>query len=220
MLKTILSVLLVVTAFSCSGPRYVDYFPYHDDGRTKPKVVLLPIIDSTNSKFPWNVSDELSQCLYYELMNSGELYVMPPEECGAGWQQRENIDFFATDLSFVQNFGNADFLVAMELIEHSVLPSQSCCKGTSNTPDNHPFNHNLCARVRIKVIDMRCDQPRIALYEIVKGDFATAPPYDQVDYEKNCWGNKGYYITPCATVHQRLISNLALRLEQVICTAR
>lgn len=218
MLKTILlSILMTMIAVACSGPRYVDYFPYHDDGKPKPKVALMPIIDRSNSGLPWNVSEELSQGLYYELMNSGELYVMSQQECGPGWEKRESCDFFGNDLSFAQQFGNADFVVAMELIDHSTM---SCTSRVSTGPECHPYNSVLCLRVRVRVIDLRCDTPRVALYEIVKGSVTVAPPNDQINYEVNCWGSKSYSVTPCATAHQRLICSLATKLEEVIWTAR
>jgi hypothetical protein len=57
MLKIVLSFVLSLLAVGC-GPRYVDYFPYHDDGRPKPKVVLLPVVDESTADLPWDVSQD------------------------------------------------------------------------------------------------------------------------------------------------------------------
>lgn len=216
MLQIAMTALITLLAVGCSGPRYVDYFPYHDDGTPKPKVALMKIIDSSQSGVPWDVSDELTQALYYDLMNSGELYVLSPQEIGLSWDRQESLDFFGNDMEFVNECGNADFIVALELIEHSSIEPMALVNGA---PQCDQSSRALTMRVRIKVIDVRCQEPRIILYEILTNSY-TISSKGEIDYTQFGWGTPGYAITPCARVHQRMINNLACRLEEVLWRAR
>lgn len=207
MFHVVLSALFALMAVSCGGPHYVDYFPYHDDGTPKPKVALIPVIDSSPSKLPWDVSLELSEGIYNELMNSGEIYVMVPQEIGPVWAKRDTIAFFGNDMTFCQEFRNADFIVAMEFIDQQMVASGPC-------------NNLLSMRIRLKVLDVRCEKPRVVLYEIVKAEYLLAPNRSSDEYEEICWGNAGYNKTPCGILHQRMISNLTRRLNEVLWSAK
>lgn len=211
MYRLLLCALFALFATSCGGPKYVDYFPYCDSGKPKPKLVLIPVIDSSGCEVPWDLSREISQSVYYEMMNSGELYVMSPEEVGPVWNNRNNIDFFGADLGYTKDFSCADFIVAMELIDHSANPaivgrSSSC----------HPCNNVLTMRVRIKVIDVRCACPRVVLYEIITADYTVAQSKECCDFTKQCWGQNGYQMTPCGILHQRMVCKISRRLEEVL----
>jgi hypothetical protein len=217
MLNIILSALIALFAGGCSGPHYVDYFPYHDDGTVKPRVALIPVIDSSHSGLPWSLSEEITDGLYYQMMDSGALYVLSPPEMGLLWIQRNTIDFFGGDLSFAQNYCNADFIVALELIEHSVTPYDSSLVSSNQYPECLPANRELSMKVRIRIIDVRCDHPRIVLYEVQNTNLMATPPYhDNIDYDKCGWKTDVYPKTPCSLAHQRLIKKIVDRLEQVI----
>jgi len=206
MMKLILSTLITLFAVGCGGPRYVEYFPHHDDGTPKPKVALIPVVDSSKSGLTWDMSRELSEGIYYELMNSGQIYVMQPQEIGPIWNQRGSIDFFAPDMSFAKDFACADFVVAMELVDHTVKSVDSC-------------NRVLTLNMRLRVMDVRYDKPRVVLYELVKADYQAAIPSNDVTGGAS-WGDRGYSLTPCAKCHQRMIDNVAARLEQVLWSAK
>lgn len=216
MLSAFITMLLAV---GCGGPRYVDYFPYHDDGTPKPRVALMPVIDASQSGLPWDISEEITQELYYDLMDHGELYVLTPEEVGPAWTSRGTIDFFGNDLCFVRDFCNTDFIVALELIEHSTAPCDEAGTPTSAS-ECHSYNNILTMRMRVRVIDIRRPQPRNVLYEIVKSSYIVTPPYDKINYNEICWGSKRFPTSPCGTVHQRMVKNLTSRLEGVIWSAR
>lgn len=219
MLQVLLSAFFTLLMMvGCSGPRYIDYFPYHDDGTPKPRVALMPVIDSSKSGLPWDLSEELTQAIYYQLMDNGELYVLTPEEIGPVWAKRNSIDYFGNDLCFVREYCNTDFIVALELVEHSTKPCDQAL--TPRYSECHSYNSMLTLRMRVRVIDVRRPEPRIALYEIVKSNFTVTPPFDNINYTENCWGQKSYPTTPCGTVHQRIVQALTGRLEGVIWSAR
>ncbi len=218
MLKIILSMLITILAVGCGAPRYVDYFPCRDDGTPKPKVALIPAVDISQSGLPWDVSAEISEALYYEFMNSGELYVLLPKEIGPAWSKYKATDFFDSQMSFCPDFACADFIVAMEVIEDSITDCDSC-GGAPISPSN-ACNEIATMRMRLKVIDVRCETPRVILYEIVKAHYLMAPSRDTCGEEIVCWGSKGYALSPYGIVHRRMACNLARRLEEVLWSTR
>ncbi len=218
MLQIAFSLLVMLFTVSCGGPRYVDYFPYHDDGTLKPKVAMIPLIDSSQSGLTWNLSEEITSSIYYNLMDSGELYVLRPQEIGPVWAKRDSIDFFAWDMSYAREFCNTDFIVAMELIEHAIAPCDQVA--TKSFPQCHPSNNVLTMRVRLKVIDTRCQTPRVVLYEIVKAEYLLPPFRSYCDVNQIRWGSRDFDSTPCGILHQRMVKNIATRLEEVLWSAR
>lgn len=201
MLKYIIFSLMALAFVGC-GPRYVDYFPYHDDGTVKPKVALMPIIDSQN-QLPWDFTEEISDGIYYELMNSGEIYMVSPKEMGAGWMKKDSIDFFSCeDYSYATDFCNTDFIVSMEIIERSLVP----CPPSSQT---------IFVRIRIKILDIRYCEPKVVLYEVFKTSY-TGIQKDCGVEGGICWRSESYPKSYCGMGHQRIICNLTKRLEEVI----
>lgn len=201
MLKYVIFSLLALVSVGC-GPRYVEYFPYHDDGTLKPKIALMPIIDSSQNELPWQFTDEVADGIYYEFMNTGEFYMVSPKEMGAGWMKRDSIDFFSCDNSYAADFCNTDFIVSMEIIERSLAFCPPC-------------SQTVNVRIRIKILDIRCCEPKVVLYEVFKTSYT--------GIQKDCgveggiyWKSEGYPRSYCGLAHQRIICNLTKRLEEVI----
>jgi hypothetical protein len=204
MLQLVISAFLVLVTMGCGGPRYVDYFPCHDDGTPKPKVAIMPIVNSTPD-LSWDLTEEIYDGIYYELMNSGEVYLVSPKEMGTGWNNRNSVDFFSDDYSFAADFNNTDFIVSMEVIERSVRACDPCV----------PNSLTMTMRIRIKILDIRFCEPKIVLYEIFKTSF-TGIQKDAGLENEICWNNERYSKTFCGRAHQRIICILTKRLEEVI----
>lgn len=220
MFRFAIAAFITLIAVACGGPRYVDYFPYHDDGTPKPKVALMPILDSSDAGLSWDMTEELSQGIYTQLMNSGEFYVPTPREIGPVAAKCGDLDFFASELPCVREFANTDFIVAMEVIEHSVALCDPCSQVKRPLECSMPSNRTLSIRVRIKVIDIRCEKPKIVLYEIFKTCYTLTQSRSGLDCDNICWGAEDYEKTPYGIAHDRLIRNLSARLEEVIWSVR
>ena len=113
MLRVLFSVLTLLLVSSC-GPRYGDFYPCHDDGTVKPRIVLLPITDVSGQ---CDMAQELMQDIRYKLMDRGDLYVYPEESVNNQLAKMGNVPCFGLDISFARQFGGADFVVATELVE-------------------------------------------------------------------------------------------------------
>lgn len=218
MLQVVISALLIFIGVGCGGPRYVDYFPYHDDGTIKPKVALMPILDSSQNGLSWDISAEISEGIYYELMNSGKYYVVSPNEMGPGGIKSDQMDFFSKEPD-LSGFDKTDFIVAMEIIERSITSCNPCTQEIKYYPDNHPCNFIMTMRIRIKIIDIRYCEPRIVLYEVFKTTYSgTEENYDFED--ETCWKSSAYSKSYCGRAHKRVIRNLTKRLEEVIWSSK
>lgn len=207
MFRIILALLAAAALTACSGPRYIDYFPYFDDGTPKPKVAVMPVIDSTGCRLRWCLAEEVEKGIDCEFMNSGRFYVVSPREIGPAWGKASEVDLTGNDLGYAQGFRNTDFIVVLELIDRTVATNSEACQ-------------TLTLSVRVKVIDIRCAEPRIILHEVFKSDYRTTLSHGDVDGNGERWGTPAYAKTCCGLAHQRMIKSLTERLEEVIWRAK
>jgi hypothetical protein len=159
LLYTIITLLLL----SSCGPRYGEFFPCHDDGTVKPRVVLLPTSDITGR---CELSQEIMEGIRYTLMDRGDLYVYPEETVNRQIAKLGNTPFFGLDVSYARQFGGADYVVATELAE-----CRSDLYGNVEDkcmPPHLQRKNLLIVKLRVRVIDLRCNsEPTIVLQEIM-----------------------------------------------------
>lgn len=87
-------IILMLLLAGCSGPRYADFFPYHDDGTIKPKVEFLPLMPIEESDK--ELAEYIQGIMLWDAMDSGELFV-----CSTA----------------------AEFIVKVELLADQIVPS-------------------------------------------------------------------------------------------------
>lgn len=188
-IKILLGIFLALIATGC-GPKYADYYPYYDNGVAKPAVALVPVINKACLDVPWDLSEELTDSIRYEAMQHGDLYLLSKEQVNADLNRIGDIDFFGRDISFSKQFCGANYVVILELLEHWIKPG--------------PCNCNLIMKMRIRVIDIRCETPRIVLQEVFGG--TKLLPRDRE------W-------TP-ANAHSTLVRDVVNRIESILWSVR
>lgn len=196
-------VLLMTVILAGCGPNYVDYFPYHDDGRMKPHVALLPIFDNLNVQLPTNVAGDMTSTIYYISRDDGQLYLLPYSDIQAGMSKIGNVNFYETDQALVEEFSEADFIVMIELVGHNIESASDSCTGLSK----------LVMKARIKIIDARCRNLKIALQEILVRDYMV-PGVPSI-YEPTDQTYQNSYVK----AHRGFADAIAKRMEEVIRTA-
>lgn len=211
MLQIVLSLLVTIMAVGC-GPRYVDYFPYHDDGRPKPKVVIIPVVNTCDNVVPWDISKELTAGIRYEIMDNGELFLFSEEEVNSKLAQMGEVDFFTKEAVFAQNFCEADFVVMIEFMD------QKYCDEYTVAGCPVPFSpcREVVLKTRVKVIDLRSRCPRIVQQEILSDTYLVTPECADVHGKFPETGRAAYQSTSIGKAHQRMVSNLVSRMERVI----
>lgn len=215
MIRLIFGLLIAVMMAGCA-PRYVDYFPYHENGRPKPKVVLLPFGDDTGGCVRWNMAEELASSLAYRVLCNGQLFMIADDEVRNRLDGCNAPDYFTPDLSFSQRFCGADYVVAVELVEHESVPYQRGMCQWFVPPQKYHWRSVLQAKLRLRIIDVRCMTPRIVLQEIFTSQYPIPSDKECIDYSACHWGSDAYASTPLAKAHDRLISELVCRIEGVI----
>ncbi len=198
--------LLVSLLVSACGPRYGDFFPCHDDGTLKPRVVLLPMTDSLGNS---HIADELMQNIRYQLMDRGNLYIYSDETVFRQLQNMGNVSFFGSDISYARQFGGADFIVATELAE-----CRSDLYGNVEDkcmPPHLQRKNLLMLKLRIRIIDLRCNEPQIVLQEMI-GRNLLIPNRKTGEHEvdASCLGE----------VSRRLADDYVKRLEDIVWSRR
>lgn len=210
MYKILLACLFSLFLTSCNGPHHVDYFPYHDDGTMKPRIALIPVQDLSNSDVPWCLAQELNQGVRYHAMDSGELYLLSRSEMGEGLDKCRNYALFGPDLSYAKNFSDADYVVALELIEHE---EQEFDKRVHNCGINLS-GRVLVMKMRLRIIDVRCKEPRILLQEIVKYDCSIPRCKRGTNLNLIPYGAEAYPQSPYGTAHKSFTEIIVSRIEK------
>ncbi len=211
----LISLLLGTVFLAGCGPHYVDTFPYYDDGRCKPAVAILPIKDVSQCGLSWNLGDELYEDIYDELVDRGHLYILPEQVVETYVAKTQGVDYFGRDLSFTESFGKSEFVVIMEFIEHDIEPYVRGKYSNLYPTRNAACSHVLKLRVRIRVVDVRCDTPQIVLQEIVQSNHMIPIDKDSFDANKDAWGKENYCNSFFYSAHKRLAYDLAERIEKV-----
>lgn len=214
----------------CSQPQYVDYVPYHSDGREKIKIAVAPvsvapdmgscaitsIMDSCGIDIPWNIAEEFSNSFRYHAMGCGQFFLLSDEAIAADIEKCRITDFFNADISFANSFCDADYLVALELIEHAVCqtePSNFSSQFPSQWARSSSF---LKMRLRLRVIDLTGECPKLALQEIFTYNYAIPREGECIDYNEVRWGSKTYPSTPWGKAHRRAVCDMVARVESII----
>lgn len=215
-MKRLLFTVFTLFLVAGCGPRNTEYYAYTDSGMEKPRVAIVPIIDSTGVKHPWDVSDEIIFGLRRHICNCGKLYPLPQADVNANAALLGNVDYFGTNLTPWNGFSNAHYVVLIELIDHKV---DSYEKGKFNSlyPTNGAHcNEVLAMRAHIRIIDIQHNKARLVLDEILESNHLLPWGHDNVDYESNPWDTENYVNTPVGLAHNRLIWHISQRLDIVI----
>lgn len=213
MYRFLLTILALVFLGSCSAPYYCDFFPYDDDGVRKPHVALLPIQNGTSQFLPWNLPLVLNQCALYETMNHGVLYVYPLDKVEAILDTYRDVNFFTPDLAFSRLFPGSDFIVVAEMIEHTVKPYPIGYPILLGYPPQH-VHALLAMKLRVRILDVREEEPRIVLQEVISESYAVPESPDAVRDQTS--GECGFVACCYKLAYQKLMRKFVCRVEQVI----
>ena len=187
---------------------------YHDDGRVKPRVALLPIYDRSGEEFAWSLSDELTHAIYQRMLNRGTLCLSDLAEMK---KLMPDMNPFGQEFGWLKkSFHGHEFIVFSELVEHSIHPKQS----HGSFFDKLTPSCELDMTVRLRIFDLRGETPEIILQEIVRQTHLI-PKQDAVtDQDPGKWKHKTYTVSPLGFSHYQLSKELVSRIEDYILLAK
>ncbi|SCA62987.1 hypothetical protein SCG7109_AG_00230 [Chlamydiales bacterium SCGC AG-110-M15] len=186
---------------------------------SKPSVALVPLINHTETELPWDISKEITLGTREYLLKKNSLYLSTPDETDSDLIGVQDINLLDDDLEMANRFHPNDFVVLMELIKHEELPYvRQAIKPVY--PASGKIAYVLSMMIRIKVLDIRGDEPKVVLREIVRSNHLIPEALSQVHPEARPWGSVSYYHSPLGMSHRRLERDLAQRLETYISSAQ
>lgn len=203
------AILIALGAVSCSHNNNVEMSRFHEDGRAKPSVAIASMLDTTSFDANWSLSEELTNGIMGLVAQNGKIYVHSKEESpftenpfgsNLGWMKRE----FQAD----------EFVAFLELVEHEFTPVRA--KGVTE----QEASHNLNMSIRVRVVDLRANQPKIVLQEMIKDTYFVPKALIPNDYSVEVWGTEGFKKSPMGIAHAQLIKNVADRIADYILLAK
>jgi hypothetical protein len=182
--------------------------------KAKPLVAFFPIFDRTeNAGVSWNLSDELTTGVQRKLAQKGDFSFVANEQVRAMTKKIVGErDPFAADVSWMKRqFKGAEFVVFSEVLEHEEVPVSYINVQSS------PANLNMSVKVRI--VDLRAENPRIVLQEILHESYHIPKQFTKENFRQIAWGKENYHVSPVGIAHSKLIKEIASRIDDYVSLA-
>ena len=208
--------MMTATLASCT-PRESNIVRYNNDGTEKPTVALVPVIETVSSRLPWSLSKELTEEIYSRMVKAGMFYIPSRDAILTHLAIRKDIMF--SDIDFAQEAPDAEFVVLFELLEHKEVPYVGQ-KISPVYPKDGKKTSAIMMTVRLKVLDLRSEMPRVVLQEVIHSNHHVGEGDSFRNYQEIIWGSTGYRYTPMASAHARLSKGIVKHIEAYITYAK
>jgi hypothetical protein len=184
----------------------------------QPIVALVPMFDRAGSDLSWNIGDELTLMVREKLLQNNRIYLANAERVKHAIKKLNDAhDPFLFDATWVkQAFPKQEFVVFMELFEHDEFPLLS--SNEDSFPKNSPAELKISLRVR--ALDIRGEQPKVALQEILQKTVSIPYQFTKVNFHRVAWDDPNFLTSPLGMVHLDLANELSDHLENYIFLAR
>ncbi len=180
----------------------------------KPVVAIVPMIDSTDNDLSWSLSDEFTSAIDQRLARNNHLYLVDQNKIGAALKKMKGPQNpFGGDISWIKKtFNDEEFVVFLELVEHEEVFRQDKKKPVDNTLCSADLNMS----VRIRIFDLRGEQPRVVLQELVNDTHFVPRQFTHVNFYQASWGDQTFNISPMGLAHAEFTKELSTRIEDYI----
>ena len=211
--------ILASICTSCAS-NYRDTTLYQHSGRQKAIVAVLPVIsDVTDADLSWDLSKEFTDEIRKRVYDSTKIYLLR-DHASRELAEKLNVPNPTTiPLEEAKKLGAAEFVVVMELINQMESPY-----GLRLASDDHPLKGEvgsvLSISMRVRVIDVRHDKPKVILQEVMNNKHVIAGAYMNNDYSRTPWGTEAFERTPLGLAHSKIVRELVSRVENYIDAAR
>lgn len=208
----VLAFFCLILLYSCSSRSGEEQSLFYDDGKPKPVVALVPVIDRSGHDLPWDLSDEFTLSVKDRLLQKQDLFLTYPSKT----LLQNEVNPFGADLAWMKaSFPKKEFVVFMELIEHKEVPVFG---KTESLPEDSPAE--LKMSVRLRVVDLRGQTPKIILQELIHDAQYLPKQFTRYNFFQIPWGKESYSITPLGLAHAKVVKEIASRVEDYILIAK
>ena len=208
---------LALTATSCRDQNQETSALHESGAPLKPVVTIVPVIDSTKNDLPWSLSDELTNAIDYRLATNNNVYLIEQSKTRAALKKvKEAYSPFGMDTSWIKKaFNNEEFVVFLELIDHEEVFRQD----KKNPVDPQHCSADLNMSMRVRVFDLRGEQPQVVLQELIHNTHFVPRQFTQVNFYQASWGEDTFSISPMGLAHTEFTKEIAKRIEDYILIA-
>ena len=163
----------VILAVSCDRSDKSEQAFYQKYDKPAPDIALVPLIDRSASRLSWNLSDELTATVQHRLTQKGKLHVAK-----IGKKERELYNPFGAETgSIKENYPDHEFVAFAEIVEHVEVPNRS---------ERHASPRTILAElrmtVRLRVFDMRSEEPKVVLQELIHKNHFVPRQFNQYNF--------------------------------------
>jgi hypothetical protein len=175
-------------------------------------------MDSTCYDIPWSLSEELSSLINQKIVRQNNVYISKKEE---GFFLSSHDNPFENNIEWVKkSFKPNEFVVFLELLEHDDIPLTKTTKNPKKLPESRKEASNLNMSIRLRIIDIRGDTPKIVLQEMIQDTFYMANNIDKIDYNIVTWGTDEYATSPMGIAHSQFVKQITERITDYILLAK
>lgn len=180
----------------------------------KPIVAIAPVIDSTKEDSFWSLSDEFTYCITHQLAQKNHFSLINFDKATNIPTLSQNP--FGQDMSWLKKaFSHHGFVVFLELVEHNEVIRQD----NKQNIDSKKCSAELLMTMRVRVFDLRKNNPKVVLQELVHESHFIPRPFTRSNFQQEKWGHEMFSISPMGLAHSQFIKNICNRLEDYILLA-
>ncbi len=215
MLKRFILLFSALIAFSsCHTKKDFSVTRYHEDGRSKPTVALIPVFDRSEAQIAWNLSEEFTFQLKKCFLKRKNFFLESTDQLNEKTAfLTENTNPFSNNFSWVKEvFDEEEFAIFTELIEHDIHPK----KLKNNFLDKITPPWELSLTMRIRIFDLRSKTPQVILQELIHQNHLIPKPKDLLKKHPDTWKKITFGVTPLGLAHLQFSKEVAKRIEDYI----
>jgi len=204
---------LCIALFGCTKNANEQTSRFHDDGRAKPVVAVVPVFDRAQAKVSWSLSEEFTNQLRQRLFKKNRFYLSTSEEIDAATSKLIDENPFSTDYGWmIKTFEGHEFVVFTELIEHDIHAKPL----KNNFLDKLTPSCELSMTMRIRIFDLRSPEPQIILQELIHQSHLIPKPSDLMRENPDRWKKMTFNVSPMGLAHSQLSKEVSKRIEDYI----
>jgi len=183
--------------------------------RTKPRVAVVEVRDTTQAHYTWNLSEEFSTAISSALERE---HLLRLEDAAQLHMRTKKIkeDPFGKDTSWIKAaFPEEHFVVFLELAEHE----ERFRKTAKEEEELRESAADLCMRMHIRVFDLRSREPKVVLQDIVEQRHFVPRQFTQINFHQVPWGDANYHFSPLGIAHVQFVQEISTRIQDYILLA-
>lgn len=209
-----LSTLFCALLSSCSHTMHDNTSAFYDDGRKKPAVALVPVVNSSGAQVGWDLSEEFTALLMQKLSKNSQFRLASQDSITTLTTSFSELnDPFSSNIDWIKNaFSGYEFVVFSELIDHDVRLKP--LKG--NFLDHVTPSSEVAMTLRLRIFDLRSETPKVILQEMINSKNTIAKTGDLSLKSPDYWKKLTFQITPLGIAHSQLVKNATARIEDYV----